>query len=86
MNDKRRIEIFGANHTARGVRSDVRPNRPPCGVGSLGHAPAAGGIIKEMRRTLTVMLGLVFLFGGAGTSRAEVKRVQMRIGGYLCGN
>ena len=39
-----------------------------------------------MRRTLTITLGLVFLFGGAGTSRAEVKRVQMRIGGYLCGN
>jgi hypothetical protein len=31
-------------------------------------------------------LGLVFLFGGAGASRAEVKRVQMRIAGYLCGN
>jgi hypothetical protein len=39
-----------------------------------------------MRRTLTALLGLILLFGGAGTSRAEVKRVQMRIGGYLCGN
>lgn len=39
-----------------------------------------------MKRTLTAALGLIFLFGGAGTSRAEVRRVQMRIGGYLCGN
>lgn len=39
-----------------------------------------------MRRTLTALLGLVLLFGTAGTSRAEVRRVQMRIGGYLCGN
>lgn len=39
-----------------------------------------------MRRTFTIFLGLVILFGGAGTSRAEVKRVEMRIAGYLCGN
>jgi hypothetical protein len=39
-----------------------------------------------MKRTITAFLGLVLLFGGAGASRAEVKRVQMRIGGYLCGN
>lgn len=40
-----------------------------------------------MKRYLApAALGLVLLFGGAGTSRAEVKRVQMRIGGYLCGN
>lgn len=39
-----------------------------------------------MRKTITALLGLVILFGGAGTSRAEVKRVQMRIAGYLCGN
>lgn len=32
------------------------------------------------------LLGLVLLFGGATSSNAEVKRVQMRIGGYLCGN
>lgn len=39
-----------------------------------------------MRKMFATVLGLVFLFGGAGTSRAEVKRVQMRIAGYLCGN
>jgi hypothetical protein len=39
-----------------------------------------------MRRTITALLVLVILFGGAGTSRAEVKRIQMRIAGYLCGN
>ena len=40
-----------------------------------------------MRRNLTLaVLGLVFLFGGATTSSAEVKRVEMHIAGYLCGN
>lgn len=38
------------------------------------------------RNTLTALLGLVLLFGGAGTSSAEVRRVQMHIAGYLCGN
>jgi hypothetical protein len=32
------------------------------------------------------LLGLVLLFGSAGTSSAEVKRIEMRIAGYLCGN
>jgi hypothetical protein len=40
-----------------------------------------------MRKTLTlVSLGLVLLFGSAGSSSAQVKRVQMHIAGYLCGN
>ncbi len=40
-----------------------------------------------MRRNISLALfGLVFLFGGATNSRAEVKRVQMHIAGYLCGN
>jgi hypothetical protein len=39
-----------------------------------------------MRRTFTAFVGLLLLFGGAGVSRAEVKRVEMRIAGYLCGN
>jgi len=38
------------------------------------------------RKFLLATLGLVLLFGGAATSRAEVKRVQMHIAGYLCGN
>lgn len=38
------------------------------------------------RNILLAMLGLVLLFGGAETTSAEVKRVQMRIAGYLCGN
>jgi hypothetical protein len=33
-----------------------------------------------------IVFSLVLLFGGAATSRAEVKRVQMHIAGYLCGN
>jgi hypothetical protein len=40
-----------------------------------------------MRRNITLIaFGLVLLFGNAGSSRAEVKLVQMHIGGYLCGN
>jgi hypothetical protein len=39
-----------------------------------------------MKKTSTALLGLLLLFGGAGTSRAEVRRVEMRIAGYLCGN
>ena len=38
------------------------------------------------RFSLTALAGLVLLFGGATTSKAEVKRVQMHIAGYLCGN
>ena len=32
------------------------------------------------------LLGLVLLFGSTASSRAEVRRVQMHIAGYLCGN
>ena len=32
------------------------------------------------------ILGLVLLFGSASSSTAQVKRVQMHIAGYLCGN
>jgi hypothetical protein len=40
-----------------------------------------------MRRNITLIgFGLALLFGNAGSSRAEVKRVQMHIAGYLCGN
>jgi len=35
---------------------------------------------------LLVLIGQMLLFGGATTTKAEVKRVQMRIAGYLCGN
>jgi hypothetical protein len=38
------------------------------------------------RNTVFAMLGLVLLFGSAATSAAQVKRVQMHIAGYLCGN
>ncbi len=40
-----------------------------------------------MRRNLApILIGLVLLFGSAGTSQAEVKQIQMHIAGYLCGN
>jgi len=32
------------------------------------------------------MLALLLLLGSAIASAAQVKRVQMHIGGYLCGN
>ena len=38
------------------------------------------------KSTFKVFFGLVFLFGGAASASAQVKRVQMHIGGYLCGN
>lgn len=40
-----------------------------------------------MRRNITLaLLGVVLLFGSATRSSAEVKRVEMHVGGYLCGN
>ena len=36
--------------------------------------------------SLAVAAGLVLLFGTAGRSEAQVRRVEMRIAGYLCGN
>jgi hypothetical protein len=40
-----------------------------------------------MKRNITLaVLGVVLLFGSAANSSAEVKRVQMHIAGYLCGN
>ena len=38
------------------------------------------------RNISTAVLGLVLLFGCAVSSAAQVKRVQMHIAGYLCGN
>jgi len=38
------------------------------------------------REILLGMLGIVLLFGNAGSARAQVKQVQMHIAGYLCGN
>jgi hypothetical protein len=40
----------------------------------------------EVRRIVVSFLGLIILFGGATASRAEVRRVEMHIAGYLCGN
>jgi len=39
-----------------------------------------------MRRTFLAVVGLVLMFGSAASSSAQVKRVQMHIAGYLCGN
>ena len=40
-----------------------------------------------MKRTVVrVLLGLVLLGGIATNSSAQVKRVEMHIAGYLCGN
>lgn len=38
------------------------------------------------RYSLLALAGLVLLFGSATSSTAQVKRVQMHIAGYLCGN
>ncbi|HVF49948.1 MAG TPA: hypothetical protein VNA19_07670 [Pyrinomonadaceae bacterium] len=40
-----------------------------------------------MRRKLSrALLVAALLLAGAGAAGAEVKRVRMRIAGYLCGN
>jgi hypothetical protein len=40
-----------------------------------------------MRRNLILaIIGLLLLVSSASTTRAEVKMVQMKISGYLCGN
>lgn len=40
-----------------------------------------------MKKTTTlIVFSLVLVFGGATRSEAQVKRVQMHIAGYLCGN
>jgi hypothetical protein len=43
---------------------------------------------RKMKRysLLVILAGLVLWFGGAANSQAHVKRVQMHIAGYLCGN
>ncbi len=41
---------------------------------------------KMRRNILLALIGVVLLFGNATISSAEVRRVEMRIGGYLCGN
>jgi len=38
------------------------------------------------RNASLAILFLVLLFGSAASSSAQVKRVQMHIAGYLCGN
>ena len=38
------------------------------------------------KKTALIVLGLVLIFGGATRTTAQVKRVQMHIAGYLCGN
>ena len=39
-----------------------------------------------MKKTALFTFGLMLLFGSAMHSAAQVKRVQMHIAGYLCGN
>lgn len=35
---------------------------------------------------LTFAIFIVLLLGGSWSANAQVKRVEMHIGGYLCGN
>jgi len=37
-------------------------------------------------KTILTLAGLLILFGNALSSNSQVKRVEMHIGGYLCGN
>lgn len=84
LSDVRPGKVYNADHRERSCREATLR---AAGAGTLPPPVVRGaGFREEMRRTLTALLGLVFLFGGAGTSRAEVRRVRMRIAGYLCGN
>ena len=38
------------------------------------------------RNVILLVFGLVLIFGGGARAGAQVKRVQMHLGGYLCGN
>ncbi len=38
------------------------------------------------RHSMLALISLVWLFGSASASYAEVKRIEMHIAGYLCGN
>ena len=38
------------------------------------------------KKVALIIFALVVVFGGATRSEAQVKRVQMHIAGYLCGN
>jgi hypothetical protein len=38
------------------------------------------------KKTSLIVLSLALVFGGATCASAQVKRVQMHIAGYLCGN
>jgi hypothetical protein len=38
------------------------------------------------KTTVLFTFGLLLLFGSAAHTAAQVKRVQMHIAGYLCGN
>ena len=37
-------------------------------------------------KAVLIVFGLALLFGSVTRSSAQVKRVQMHIAGYLCGN
>jgi len=39
-----------------------------------------------MRRNIFLAICCLVLFGSAASATAQVKRVQMHIAGYLCGN
>jgi hypothetical protein len=41
---------------------------------------------NDLRYTFAAILTVVLLLGTAAVATAQVKRVQMHIGGYLCGN
>ena len=37
-------------------------------------------------KPVLIVLGMLLMFAGAVQCQAQVKRVQMHIAGYLCGN
>jgi len=51
---------------------------------AIKNAPAGKRLMKRI--ILLALGGMFLLFGNAGSSNAQVKKVQMHIAGYLCGN
>lgn len=55
-------------------------------AGSTQQRLEYGQEIKVKKRVVLFTFGVLLLFGNAAHSAAQVKRVQMHIAGYLCGN
>jgi hypothetical protein len=61
-----------------------RGSRPGNSAGVVVARPRFGLLMR--RKIFLASVAVVFLFGSATSSNAQVKQVEMHIAGYLCGN